>query len=448
MSDGAAQGADGGAAAAREPTVLDDGFTPEERAAFAEMEAADQAANTGGGDAGGAAADQGGAAAAAVAGGEGKAGGAAEGAAGAAAGNQAGKQIASDDDDADDEAAAGAQGQQGQAGQDGNRPPRRVNWNKYAREKERADTAEKRAKDMEEMFTRTDERLKLLNDALSGANQRKQEQAENQDPEPDKEKDAFGWMNWAGRQLANMQKLVSEQTQSRQASNDEQAVADSYVTDVRRFIADPENKDGKNFAGAYTFLMDQRMGELALYYYSLDIVSDDGKVDKTKLSVDQERRLKAEIAAEERELVTNAIAAKQSPAMAVYRMARARGFRPVAAAAAGAANGAGAGAGAANGAGGGKAPGSLAEGAGGATNGQQGGQARQPGQTQPSVAEEIAKVRNGQAANVSLSNGAGSPGQQTLTPERLANMSQAEFNELMETIGDAGFQRIVEGATA
>lgn len=442
--DDAAQGAGGAAAAGNqggEPTVQDDGFTPEERQQFAEMQSAD----SDGGDAGGAAGEQGGAAAGEQGAGAGAAAG--DEAAKAAAAAATGKKVAGEEDD-DDEPEAGQAGDQ--AGQQ--RPPRRVNWNKFQRMEERATAAERERDQFKETFARTDERLKLINEALSAGGKQQQKANEQEDPEPDREKDLFGWTSWASRQMANMSKLISGQQQEKQVSEEERTTANNYVEDVRRFVA--SEAEGKNFGNAYQFLMDQRMGTMAFYYFGKNIVQDDGKLDLTQLSVEQVNKLKAEIAGEERELVTTMLAQKQSPAKAVYQMARLAGFRPAAVAAGGQQAGAGAG----NGAGGGKAPGSLAEGAGGAGQGQGGGQAR-PGQgtqggnqgnqgAQPNVAEEIARVRNGQAANMSLSNGAGSPGQQTLTPERLANMSQAEFSALMEQIGDQGFQRIVEGSAA
>lgn len=433
MSNGAAQGAGNGAAAA-EPTVEDDGFTAEERAQFAEMEGAtsDEPGAGAGGDGGEANAGDG------AAGGAG-AGAGAEGAAGAAGG----KTIASDDDDDDEPGQAAAGGQQGQDQNGQARQPRRVNYNKYQKMEERALQAEKRATEVQEMFSRTDERLKLLNEALSGAGKTEQAKNENADPEPDKTTDVFGWMDWAGRQMQNMHKLVTEtsqrSTQQAQVSEAERVVADTYIGDVRRFVADKENPNAAHFAPAYQFLMDQRTGELALYHFGLDIVSDDGKVDYSKLKPEQERKIKADISAEERELVQNAIAGKQSPASAVFKMARARGFRPAPPQQA-----AQAAAGAAKAGEGGKAPGSLAEGAGG----QQGGQQQGNGQRQPSVADEIRRVREGQAANISLSQGAGSPGTQELTPQMVANMPQAEFDALMERIGEAGFARLMGGEVA
>lgn len=422
MSGGAAQGASGGAEAAGqgqggEPTVLDDGFTPEERAQFAEMER-DPAPGTGA-DAGDSTQQ-----------GQGDgAGGAGQQQAGAD-GAGAGKQIAGDDDDEDEE--HGGEGQQAQTGQQGQtgqeRQPRRVNFNKYARMEQRATEAEKRATELQEMFTRTDERLKLLNEALNGAGKRQQEKNEQQDPEPDPEKDIFGWVQWSRRQMTSMQQMLQQQGQREQASNEEVQVAETYKADARRFASDPNNENGKHFGQAYNFLMNQRVAELALYHYGVEAMKDDGSIDKTKLTADQMRRVLADVAAEERELVTNNIKANKSPAAAIYQMARTRGFRPPAPQQAGA----GAGAGAQNGAGTGKAPGGL--------DGSQ-------GRRVPNVADEIAGVRNRQAAAMSLSQGAGSPGQQALTPERLANMSQAEFDDLMEQIGDSGFQRLMEGGT-
>lgn len=440
MSGAAAQGAEGGSAAANnQPTAVDDGFTAEERAQFEAMErGVDGQVDDGAG--GGSDADQSGGADGGQAG--------AQAGADAAAAAAGGKVIVEEDDDDEGADAQGAGAQQGQQNADGTQrpPPRRVNYKKYERVEKERDDLKKERDDLKTMFARADERMKLITEALSGENKAKQAAAEDADPEPDKEKDVFGWMNWAGRQMANMQQMVKEQRQQTEVSGEERRTADTYVADVQRFVgADP---NGKNFGPAYNFLMTQRYAELALFHFGKDLVDDaTGAVDLTKLTGPELAKVKADTAAEERELVTGALARGESPAASVYRMARTRGFRAQAAQN-GAASGQQGAQGAQNGAGGTKAPGNLADGAQGGSGGQQQGRqngANGNGQQQPNVADEIRKVREGQAASVSLSNGAGSPGQQALTPERLANMSQDEFNAMMEDMGDGAFRRLMGG---
>jgi len=381
MTAEAAQG--GAAAAAAEPAPADDGFTPEERTAFADMQKADATPPPADAPAEEAKPEPKPGESPPADGDKAKPGAAAE----------------TDEEDEGEEAAAAPK-----LGADGKpeekQPPRRVNYNKFARMEERAKAAEKDRDIVKENFARVDERMKLLNEALMSP--KEQKKAEEEDPEPDPEKDVFGWINWSRRKTATLEQKLNGMQEGQQTSAAETQIANTYVDDARSF-----QQTEPNFVPAYQWLMANRTLELAQYFYGKDLTEEGAT-----LSPQEGARIKQAIAAEERDLVAEAVQNRQSPAKRIYGLARARGFRPAAAAAA-AANGAAKDAAAANGK---AAPGSLAE--------------------APKVADEIGRIRKGSEAALSLSQGGGSPGS-PLTPERLANMNDEEFGVMLDEMTSA-----------
>lgn len=373
MTTGAAQG--GSATAAAEPTTGHDGFTDEERSQFEQMQKGESgtpepAAGEG---------DQAGA------------GGAEKPAdqqkqhekPAAAAGAEPG-------DDDDDEAKPGEEKQS----------PRRVNYNKFARMEDRAKKAETELATTKENFARLDERIKLLNEALTPQERAKQEE---EDPEPDPEKDIFGWVNWSRRKIAVLEQNYKGMQQGQQASQEEVQIANSYIDDARTF-----QSTEPNFAHAYQWLMANRTYELAQYFFGKDLAEEGASLNQQEAN-----RIKQAIAAEERDLVAEALKSGQSPAKRIFGLARARGFRPQASAAGGA---------------------QQQNGAAQTKPGQQNGQAA-PGSlaAKPNVADEIGRIRKGSEAALSLSQGGGAPAG-ALTPERLVNMSQEEFDAIVDRL--------------
>lgn len=385
MSGAAAQGADGAAAADPQIDEIDDGLTPEERTQFDDMKKATDAPAEGGDPPADAAPAEGG-----------KGGNAAGVAAAAAA----------DDDDDDDGEVAPAK-----PGADGKPPPRRVNYNKYRRVEERAVTAEKALQETRDSQTRLDERLRLLNEALTP--KEAAAAADDEDPEPDPEKDIFGHARWQGRQIKRLTDVIQESRQTSAARDEEAQVANTYVEDARNFQATEPT-----FIPAYQFLMANRTYELAEYYFGKDLAEEG-----VKLTPQEHAQIKNAIADEERELATQAIKAGQSPAQRIFKLAKARGFRPPAKPAAAAAA-------AADPKNVAKVPGSLAD-------------PVKPGSAKPSVTEEIKNIQRG-AASRSLSEGGGAPAN-PLTPERLANMPQDEFDAFMDALSPTEQRRAMGG---
>jgi hypothetical protein len=276
-------------------------------------------------------------------------------------------------------------------------PPRRVGYPKYKAMEERAKKAEQERDQIKETYSRTDERLKLLNEALTSGQKQQEARNEEQDPEPDPEQDIFGWVQWSRRKTARLEQMVAEQQQSTARQSDEQRVASSYMEDARAFATKEPA-----FSQAYNFLMVGRTAELALYLFGKEVFDANGNFIDGSLTREEVGRIKAEISAEERELVQNALRNQRSPAQAVFNMAKARGFRPQA---------------------------------------QTGGQQKPTASVsppdnqrpQPSVKEEIARLQEGTRNAASLSLGGGAPAN-PLTPERLANMPQEEFEAIMDSL--------------
>ncbi len=303
------------------------------------------------------------------------------------------------DDDDDEPAAAAPQPGAAPAQQQ----PRRVNYQKFARLEQRYKDLQKQFNEREQTNTRLDERLRLLNEALATPQQTPQEE----DPEPDPEKDIFGHNAWLKRQFTKQQQALEEIRSGRQSETEETQIARTYEDDARIFASREPN-----FVPAYQHLMNSRLAELAMYYFGKD-VTEEG----VQLSAQEVQRIKQTAAQEERQLVQEALQQGQSPAQRVFQLARARGFRPQAAAPAAQA-----------------APGNGAV------------QPAKPNgaAAQPSVTDEIAKIKQGQAAALTLSGGGGVPSN-PMTAEKLANMSQEEFNRLMDTLEPDEWRTLMEG---
>jgi hypothetical protein len=407
----------------------DDGFSPEERAQFAEMAqsdagAGDSADGAAGGDNGAAAGGAGGAAAP----------GSADGAAAAAAAPAAGAEGADDDDDdgADPAAAAAADAAAVAAGKP---PKRRVSFNKFKSADDRAKALETELAQARVNAAKFEERMTIINEALAGkfspaaggaapagdvagAAAAPKTLAE-LGPRPDPEQDLFGWAKWADQRNEILEAEVKElRAGSQQTSENlaERDLAATYVDDANQFATTEPN-----FLPAYQFLMDTRIAELAIARF--------GQVDPKQLTQQEFDAIEKVIAAEERTLVQTALqrrgpdGRRGSPARLIFDMAKARGFKPAAAAAAPAAGRV------APAVAGGAAPAAAAAAAAGS-------------QQQPSVKDEIDRIKAGSDAALSLSSGGGAPAS-ALTAQKLVSMSDAEFGHMMETLDPEKLQELM-----
>jgi hypothetical protein len=303
--------------------------------------------------------------------------------------------------------------------------PRRVSWSKYSREtdelRKKVEAAEGTIAQQRVNQAKLDERLAIINEALTAPPQQAAQPADD-DPEPDPNEDIFGHNAWLKRQLVRtnqrMEEFTTAQEQRQQASDENTNLNNSYLQDANTFAAKEPN-----FVPAYQFLMESRVNELAHYFFGKDLTEQGAH-----LTPQEVKRITDEITAEERALVQNAVKGGRSPAQEVFKMARMRGFRP-------------------------PAPAAQAPAAAPATNGAAAPAARPTASAAPpaaaapaapSVTAELARIRNGQDAALSLSQGGGAPAV-TLDAARLANMPDDEFNALLDSMSESQRRAIMGG---
>lgn len=302
---------------------------------------------------------------------------------------------------------------------DGTKPPKRVSFNKFKRAEDDAKAAaaelknerEKNAKAAENQ-ARLDERLRLINEALTT----QPAVPVDEDPEPDPEADIFGHNAWLKRQLLKTQTSLSEFREQvetgQQASQADQRLSSTYMDDAARFA-----QTEPNFGPAYVYLMNVRVAQIASqkpYYRDL---SDPNVAPLTASELSE---IKTSIANEEKGIVSAALKAGKSPAQAVFLMARATGYRPAPPAPT---NGALP-----------PAPTSTAPPVPAPPN----------GAAKPSVTAVIDGIKKGQDAALSLSHGGGTPAP-VLNMEKLASMPQDEFAELLNNMTPEGLRRAMGG---
>jgi hypothetical protein len=279
------------------------------------------------------------------------------------------------------------------------KPIRRIPLRKFKALEERYSTTNKelstaraRQQELEQILSRADERLQIINEALAQPEPR--EPTEEDDPRPDPRVDVFAYMDWKERQDQRQWEQVREQVsglsnragefeEQQQAAREQASLVDTFRADAMAYAA-----GNPAFGPAYSYLMNMRDQQ----YLALGLEDRNARRDR--------------INAEEAEIVRSAYAAGINPADRLYRVAVASGFNP---------NGGGNGA---------AAP---------APPMPTGNAPMQMPAAAPNVAAEIAAARNGQRAALSLSQGGGAPADQ-LTPQLLADMPQDQFNRIKERI--------------
>lgn len=321
------------------------------------------------------------------------------------------------EDDGDDEAAAGADAKK----------PRRVSYSKFEREVSARDKRiaelEKSTREDSEAKARLDERMRIINEALTPKEKAEQK---DEDPEPDPETDIFAHNAWLKREMLRhserSEAAIKELREGRQQEQAQTEVQRAYEDDATAFV-----RREPNFAPAYQFLMANRISELAVYFFGKDMTAEGATLTPQELN-----RIRQTIQNEENQLVAGALKDGKSPAERIFSLARARGFRPPPPAAK---NGNGADHDAKPNGNGRDAPGNLAEAAAAASAGKP---------ANGSVKDEIERVRKGAESSLSLSQGGGAPAM-ALTPEKLANMPQDEFDALMAQLSPAEQRRAMGG---
>jgi hypothetical protein len=355
--------------------------------------------------------------------------------AGAADDTDAGVVDAAGSDDADD-ADTGASGDDSRTEApegDKRAPPKTINYHKHLREIRKRDDAaaalqakldgatQETRKEREERL-RLDERTKMLLDAISAKPKAETTAApkEEPDPEPNVDDDPLAHSAWTSRELRRTQKIIQDiqsgqtkQQETSAAEREEREVYSTFTADLEREAqADP------TFGEAFVHLRESRYRELGAIYAGIDITDPAqcatlSTADQAALSQNIQRAFHNEQMLVAREAMKKGV----SPAKSVKFLAVARGFAPKAAETVPAKT---------NG---------VAK-----TNG-----ATKPavnGQGRPTVGQELQAIREGQAASKSLSDASGSPGG-TITPERIAEMSNEEFEEFYASIPKSQFDRMM-----
>lgn len=263
-------------------------------------------------------------------------------------------------------------------------PPQRVSYHKYRREEARRKEAEKALADLTERFTRGDERMKLLTEALTPKEDAK---AEQDDLRPDPEKDIFAYIAWQDRRIAKLTDVVGKTTQ---------AVDDTRGTIQQRDAADGLKQTFQRDAVAFT-----QVAPDFLHAYNHMFHVRGAMLEDQGYSGDQIRQI---VAREERELVQRAVAAGKSPAEMIYQMAQRFGYQKQAP----------------------DAGNAVAKPAAETTNGNG---AAATAAAKPSVTEEIARIKAGQEAGKTLSGAGGAA--TDLSVAGLLAMSEDEFAALL-----------------
>lgn len=267
------------------------------------------------------------------------------------------------------------------------------------RKKLQLDLAErdKRIADLTERFARGDERLRLLSEAMTppaaaAVDPVKAAEAE-LGPMPKPEEDPLGAIAWQAKKIeliegrvggvAGEVGKVQEQTA---AERQESELKTAYATDARSYIAKVPD-----FGAAYSYL-------LTLRDKQLEVIGVTDPQERAKILVE-----------EERDLARGALKAKRSPSDQLYKLAESMGYKKAepAPAPAAAVDPAAAPVAAAAPAPAAAAPAAI-----------------------PTATEELARIRAGKEASLSLSNGGGSP-PPSLTMESLLALSDDDFKVML-----------------
>lgn len=307
------------------------------------------------------------------------------------------------------------------------RAPKTISYGKYQRELQKANKArdelQTRFDGEREARVRLDERTRQLLEAIQSrpapAVPDAAAAAAAADPEPDKDSDPIGHLEWRNRKLEKtVQDLSSGRQQEQQQTaeqREEAGVYRVYEADLTREAqADPA------FADAFVHLRETRYRELGFIYADIDITDPAqcallSPEDQVKLSDNIQRSFHNE----QMMVARQALQSKKSPAKVVANLARARGFVPKAAESA------------------------PANGAAKAANGAAVPAVRPVAPAAPgSVKDQLQAIREGQEASKSLSDAGGSPGG-TVTPERIADMSDDEFQQFYDSVPKGQFDRLM-----
>jgi hypothetical protein len=331
-----------------------------------------------------------------------------------------------DDDGDDDEAeidpaaAAPAEGKGKDAAKDdaAKPPPKTVSFGKFRRETDKlrqasesatrqvAETAAQLERERADRI-KLGERLAILNEALTAGQSDGQTATKSAIDEEDIDPNVDMWKAF-DQEKRRRQELLAMVQQMGQQSTEERSDANlrqTFIADAQRFGSQPETAD---FQNAYNYLKDTRLVEIALTEFDKDPSDPAQKFTEAEIN-----RIVQVFNEEERWLVETNVTQKRSPAAAIYKLAKSRGYKKAEAdpAANGAANGA-------------------AKPANGAAR-------------KPPVAEQIKALTEARENGKSLSDGGSTSDITTLTPERLLAMGEDEFAEYVDNLPPVKLQQLL-----
>jgi hypothetical protein len=272
-----------------------------------------------------------------------------------------------------------------QQGKQGDKPGY-VPVNALHEERERRKALETELSTFRERFARADERQRAINELL-GLDPEKPAQQQAQPKQPiDPEKDIFGAFRQQQEVIADLQKQLQSTGQRFEQQTAEQRILSEYAADARRF-----STETPDFPAAYNHLLSVRDRELQAL----------GVTDATERG--------SIIAREEKQIASQALTQKRSPAQIIYELAKVRGFAPKSSAQPSAAIGASSAA------------------------------------TQVSDAvKQLEAAQKGREAFPTLT-GAGSTGASGLTVQALADMSEEEFERTTSKLSGDERRRLLGG---
>lgn len=356
------------------------------------------------------------------------------------------------DGDADDDGApdpAQAQGQQKQDPQPGEddddeqpepaaskKPGSTVSRHKYTRELTKRDqelaTLRQQVADSGISQAKLAERLQILNEALTApapqdpAVAREQAVAENPWLEAtiNVNDDAIAAIAQMQRRQEYNAKQMVETQEFTAADVEDRQLRDSFTRDISAFST---SEQGKGFQDAYAYIKNSRLTEIAVSLYDKDPNDPNEVFTQREIS-----KIIEDFNAEEKWVVKNAIENKRSPAGALMRLAKSRGWKYEEPAAGGAQ----------------PAPQARQPAQGNGAAPQQ--QARQPAPAvrqgangQGSAVDKINAEIEGAAQARSLSDGGGAPPMEPLAMDKLLKMGDREFAEFVDNISEEKLARLM-----
>src|SRR5882672_1255315 len=332
-----------------------------------------------------------------------------------------------------------APGEREPAAADGTqRKPKTISYGRHQKELAKAekartdlqallDGARNETKKEREDRLRLDERTKMLLEAIQAKPAPAAAAAEPADPEPNADEDPIGHTQWENRQfrkeLDEIKGGQKKQQEVSAAETEERQVMQDLDADISRTVAaDP------TFTDAFVHLRETRFTELGHIFANIDINDVAQCATLTpKEQAELSQNIQRTFMNEQLLVARQAIGAGRSPAAVIANLAKARGWKPKAAAEAdgGAAEAA-----------------AAARGGNGAAKPGNGSAAPAAGGKQPSVKDQLNAVRDNLEASRSLSDAGGSPGA-NMTPQRIADMSPEEFERYYDSIPKDQFDRMM-----